>query len=73
MQLKEELAEFWDTKGLLIYSVGWLAGFGVIKALVKEYDHIIMDRLAHNCLQEGSNAATKNVYKFEHLSHEAMV
>ena len=57
----------------MIYSAGWLAGFGVIKALVKEYDHIIMDQLSHNCLQEGANAATKNVIKFPHLDHEAMV
>lgn len=31
-----------------------------------------MDRLSHNCLQEGSNAATKNIYRFEHLDQEAM-
>jgi hypothetical protein len=32
-----------------------------------------MDQLAHGCLQEGSYAATKNVTKFPHLNHEAMV
>lgn len=32
-----------------------------------------MDQLSHNCLQEGSNAATKNIIKFAHLDHEAMV
>jgi 7-keto-8-aminopelargonate synthetase-like enzyme len=32
-----------------------------------------MDQLAHNCLQEGAYAATKNVIKFSHLNHEAMV
>ena len=62
MQLKQELAEFWNVKGLLIYSAGWLAGFGVIKALIKQYDHVIMDQLSHNCLQEGANAATGNVH-----------
>lgn len=51
MQLKEELAEFWGVNSLLIYSAGWLAGFGVIKALIKDDDHIVMDRLSHNCLQ----------------------
>lgn len=50
-QLKEELADFWGVKSLLIYSAGWLAGFGVIKALVKENDYVIMDALSHNCLQ----------------------
>lgn len=32
-----------------------------------------MDQLSHNCLQEGAYAATKNVIKFPHLDHEAMV
>lgn len=72
-QLKEELADFWGVKSLLIYSAGWLAGFGAIKALIREKDHVIMDQLSHNCLQEGSNAATKNVHKFRHLDHKAMV
>jgi glycine C-acetyltransferase len=50
-----------------------LAGFGVIKALIKEHDHVIMDRLSHNCLQEGANAATKNIHKFSHLDQSAMI
>lgn len=73
MQLKEELADFWGVKSLLIYSAGWLAGFGVIKALIKKDDYVIMDRLSHNCLQEGANAATNKVIKFGHLKHEEMV
>lgn len=73
MQLKEELADFWGVKSILIYSAGWLGGFGVIKALIKENDYIIMDRLSHNCLQEGANAATRKVMKFSHLNHEEMV
>lgn len=32
-----------------------------------------MDRLSHNCLQEGSNAATKNIHKFNHLDQEEMI
>lgn len=50
-----------------------MAGYGVIKGLIREYDFIIMDQLSHNCLQEGSNAATKNIKKFEHLNQNAMV
>ena len=29
-----------------------------------------MDSLAHTCLQEGANAATKNIYQFRHLDME---
>jgi glycine C-acetyltransferase len=31
-----------------------------------------MDRLSHNCLQEGANASTKNIHKFNHLDQEEM-
>jgi glycine C-acetyltransferase len=51
----------------LLYSAGWLAGFGVVKALVKKHDHVIMDELSHNCLVEGATAATDQVQKFKHL------
>jgi len=33
---------------------------------------VVMDRLSHNCLQEGANAATKNIHKFSHLDQEEM-
>jgi glycine C-acetyltransferase len=71
MQLKEEIAEFWEC-GSLIYSVGWLAGFGVIKGLVKDYDHIVIDEFADNSFFEGSRAATRNVHKFRHLDEGHM-
>jgi glycine C-acetyltransferase len=72
MQLTEELAAYWKIKSVLIYSAGWLAGYGVIKGLIRDYDYVIMDNLSHNCLQEGANAATKNVIKFAHLNTKAM-
>jgi glycine C-acetyltransferase len=72
LQLEKELETYWDAN-ILIFSTGWMAGYGVIKGLIRENDFIIMDQLSHNCLQEGSNAATKNIRKFEHLNQKAMV
>ena len=72
MQLRRELADYLQLKSVMIYSAGWLAGFGAVKGLVKEHDFVIMDQLSHNCLQEGANAATKNVIKFPHLDTAAM-
>jgi 7-keto-8-aminopelargonate synthetase-like enzyme len=53
-----------------LFPTGWAAGFGVIKGLVRSADHIVMDNLAHACLQEGAAAATKNIYRFRHLDLE---
>lgn len=70
LQLATELANFLGFKHGLLYSTGWLAGYGVISGLVRPYDHIIIDRLAHNCLMEGSFMATRNVHFMEHLNNQ---
>ncbi|MFM7850325.1 MAG: hypothetical protein ACKO96_00030 [Flammeovirgaceae bacterium] len=44
-----------------------MAGFGAIKGVIREYDHVIIDEFADNSLIEGAYAATKNTHKFKHL------
>lgn len=65
--LEKEIASFVGHRHALLFPTGWAAGFGVIRGLVREGDAVIMDALAHSCLQEGAAAATKHVYKFRHL------
>lgn len=50
-----------------------MAGFGVIQALIRPCDYVIMDHVSHNCLQEGAFSATKNIKKFQHLDQDEMV
>ncbi len=57
---------------VLIFSTGWMGGFGVINALIRPNDHVIMDYVSHNCLQEGAISATKNIKRFAHLDQEEM-
>ena len=52
---------------VLLFPTGWAAGFGVVKGLVRDYDHIVLDRLSHACLQEGAAAATRNLHRYTHL------
>jgi glycine C-acetyltransferase len=42
----------------------------VIKGLVRSHDYVVMDALAHSCLQTGAQAATPNVVLFRHLDTE---
>lgn len=65
--LERRLAEFLGMEEAILYPTGWAAGYGVIKGLVRSADHIVMDTLSHTCLQEGANAATRNIYQFRHL------
>lgn len=64
--LEKKIADFLDMDEALLFSTGWQAGFGVIKGLVRSHDHIVMDALAHACLQTGAQAATRNVSLFRH-------
>jgi 7-keto-8-aminopelargonate synthetase-like enzyme len=53
-----------------LFPTGWAAGFGIVKGLVRPSDHIVMDALSHACLQEGAQAATRNIHYFRHNSIE---
>lgn len=69
--LENKIADFLQMKEAILFSTGWQAGFGVIKGLVRSHDHIVMDALAHACLQTGAQASTRNVSLFRHndLAH----
>ncbi|ANT63023.1 hypothetical protein AYJ57_21350 (plasmid) [Salipiger sp. CCB-MM3] len=64
-----------DTLGLqhtLLFPTGWAAGYGAIRGIVRSHDYIVMDALAHNCLQHGAQASTQNVSVFIHNSPESL-
>jgi 7-keto-8-aminopelargonate synthetase-like enzyme len=67
--LERRVADFVGMEEVVLFPTGWAAGFGAIKGLVRSSDHIVIDSLAHACLQEGAAAATKNVYLFRHLEN----
>ncbi|MHB8287550.1 MAG: aminotransferase class I/II-fold pyridoxal phosphate-dependent enzyme, partial [Caulobacteraceae bacterium] len=65
-RLETAICSALDYEHCLLYPTGWAAGFGVIRGLVGPEDHVVIDVLAHNCLQEGAQFATKNISKFIH-------
>lgn len=71
-ELEDAIAEMTGMKHVIIFPTGWAAGFGTITGLVREQDHIIMDRLAHSCLYQGAYTATKNVYRHPNMSVDAV-
>lgn len=71
LALEAKVAEFLGYEHVALFPTGWAAGFGAIKGLVRPSDHIVMDALSHACLQEGAQAATRNIQLFRHNSIEA--
>ncbi len=65
--LKDAIGDHLRMPFVTLYPTGWAAGYGAIRGLVRDTDHVVMDLLAHNCLHEGANAATRNVHLFRHL------
>ncbi|RYE95825.1 MAG: aminotransferase class I/II-fold pyridoxal phosphate-dependent enzyme, partial [Oxalobacteraceae bacterium] len=72
LRLEQTISEFLDMKHTTLYPTGWAAGYGVIKGLVRPADHIVMDGLAHACLQEGAYASTPNVHLHGHLNLDSV-
>jgi glycine C-acetyltransferase len=72
LRLEQTISEFLKLEHTVLYPTGWAAGYGVIKGLVRPADHVVIDILAHACLQEGANSATSNVHLHRHLDIESV-
>ena len=72
VELERRLASFLKCADCTVFPTGWGAGYGAIRTLVRPGDHVLIDVLAHACLQEGARNATGNVHVFPHLSNEAV-
>lgn len=70
-ELEGAIAELTGMEHVVLFSTGWAAGFGSVVGLVRQDDHVIIDRLAHACLQRAARAATKNVVRCDHLDVDA--
>lgn len=70
LALEKKIGEFLGMEHVTLFPTGWAAGFGIVKGLVRPSDHIVMDALSHACLQEGAQAATRNIHYFRHNSIE---
>ncbi|ADM09087.1 putative 8-amino-7-oxononanoate synthase [Parvularcula bermudensis HTCC2503] len=66
LSLEEKIADFVKADYVSLFPTGWAAGFGTITGLVRPFDHIVIDALAHACLHSGAQAATKNISLFRH-------
>jgi 7-keto-8-aminopelargonate synthetase-like enzyme len=66
-ELESVIATHLQMPHVLLCPTGWAAGYGAVRGLVRDTDHVVIDQLAHNCLQEGAAAATRNIHFFRHL------
>ncbi|MFO7369428.1 MAG: pyridoxal phosphate-dependent aminotransferase family protein [Bacteroidales bacterium] len=65
-ELEEKIASLLKQKTALIFPSGWMACFGAVAGLTNGRDTIVIDALAHNCMQVAAKYSTKNLLKFRH-------
>lgn len=73
LDLEAKFSDFLGGREVVLYPTGWSAGFASVQGFVRPDDHVVMDVLAHSCLQEGARAATQNIYHFAHLNTNAVI
>jgi 7-keto-8-aminopelargonate synthetase-like enzyme len=72
LALQRTISDFLQMEHTVLYPTGWGAGYGVIKGLIRPDDHVVIDGLAHNCLQDGAFGATRNIHLHGHLSLDSV-
>ncbi len=72
LKLERAISDFIDGREVVLYPTGWSAGFAAVQGIVRPGDHVVMDVLAHSCLQEGARAATQNIHFHGHLNIEGL-
>ncbi len=72
LALERTISDFLRMEHTMLYPTGWAAGYGAIRALIRAEDHVVIDGLAHNCLQDGAVAATRNIHLHGHLNLQSV-
>lgn len=65
-ELEDKLAKLKNTQACLVFGSGFLANIGLIPALAGSDDLILVDELAHACLNSGARLSGAKVIRFKH-------
>jgi 7-keto-8-aminopelargonate synthetase-like enzyme len=68
LKLEGTISNFLHGREVVLYPTGWSAGFAAVQGFIRPSDHVVLDVLAHSCLQEGARAATGNIHFHGHLN-----
>jgi len=71
--LEEELAAFTGRPRALLFSTGWAANLGVLRALLGKTDTLIADELNHASLIDGGRLSGAHYVRVPHLDLDAYV
>jgi glycine C-acetyltransferase len=69
VRLEQQIADLLSMPFVFLCPTGWAAAFTALAGVVRDGDHVVMDELSHQCLQQAAYASTRNVQIFKHLDN----
>jgi len=69
VRLEQRLSNLLGTPFVFLCPTGWAAAFTALAGVVRDGDHVVMDELSHQCLQQAAYGSTRNVQLFRHLDN----
>ncbi|MBD3399044.1 MAG: aminotransferase class I/II-fold pyridoxal phosphate-dependent enzyme [Candidatus Coatesbacteria bacterium] len=67
LELEEELAKLVNKPKALVFTTGFLTNLGVISSLVGRGEYIILDKLNHASIYEGSRLSYGKLIRYRHM------
>jgi len=71
-ELERALADFKGTEDAVVFGSGYLANVGIIPTFAGEGDLVLVDELAHACLNAGAQLSGAKVVRFAHNDMDAL-
>ncbi|MCR9254162.1 MAG: pyridoxal phosphate-dependent aminotransferase family protein, partial [bacterium] len=66
VELENRLASFLNKEGCIVFSTGFQVNLGVIPAITQRGDYILLDRLNHASIIEGSRLSQADALMYRH-------
>lgn len=70
--LEEELADFFGVPYGMVFSTGYAANLGVLMAVLKPGDAVLLDSDAHASLYDGCQMSGADIFRFKHNNLESL-
>jgi len=70
--LERELADFFDVDYGMVFSTGYGANLGILTALLKPGDAVLLDADAHASLYDGCQMSGADIFRFRHNDVDAL-
>ena len=72
IELEKKLAEYLEKESGVLFNYGYLGVLGTLSSLVGPEDTIILDKMSHSCLVEGTRMAAGNFRVFRHNDMDSL-